>query len=136
MIDSDRDHYTLLEHTADVKIRARGDSFALTLRHLAGGLFDILYDAAPAGEKNRRTLSVEAWDRASLVVNFLNELLYWIEEELIHPTAVNVLAVSDRGLTFILEWQEAQTPPAYEIKAATYHDLVVEDHLIEVVFDL
>ncbi len=136
MCEGSGGRYAVLEHTADLKLRACGDSFAATLSHLAEGLFAILFTAAPAGKTESRECIIDAWDYQSLVVNFLNELIYQIEEELIQPTGVSILAVKDDSLTFSLNWQKAQEPPAYEIKAATYHDLVVEDTIIEVVFDL
>ena len=135
-MDDSRSQYTILEHTADLKLRARGENFPDTLTHLVGGLLDILFETAPQGSRKSQRLVIEAWDRQSLVVNFLNELLYLVEEDHIRPTGIRMIEVKDHGLTATLEWQKLQELPAYDIKAATYHDLVVEDDIIEVIFDL
>lgn len=69
-----RDH-RFLEHTADIGIRATGETLEDAFAAAAEGLAELLGAWFP-GEGEERPVEVEAPDREALLVGWLDELLY------------------------------------------------------------
>ena len=68
-------HYELVEHTADVGVKAYGKTVAEAFEHVAEGMFDIITDEStidPVGEYN---ILLEAPDLEQLLVDWLSQLL-------------------------------------------------------------
>jgi len=128
--------FTLLNHTADVKVRAHGPNFGVTLGNLVKGMLAVLYDDLTWSENSRRELAVGGPDSESRVVAFLNEILYILESEDVFPAAMTGVRVEGDRLFADIAWGRAKRRPVREIKAATYHQLLVTDTVMEVVFDL
>ncbi|MEW6523571.1 MAG: archease [Bacillota bacterium] len=128
--------FTLLDHTADVKVRATGPNFGATLANVARGMLAVLYDSLSAHFEFHRELEITGYDRASLVVSFLNEILYTLESEGLVPVEFSAVRVDGHALVTTVGWGRPSGPALREIKAATYHDLKVTDTVMEVVFDL
>ncbi len=121
--------FTLLEHTADVGIAATGDSLAEAFSWLAEGMFSLIVDPHTVRPREVRSFSVESHDRESLVVDWLNELIYQYEATgfLVKESRVTLTAGDSR-----LEaqcWGETADQARHHIlmvvKAATYHSLAV-----------
>jgi len=128
--------FTLLEHTADVKVRASGPNFRGTLVNLTRGMLALLFDDLAITGELRRDLMVDGYDRESRVVTFLNEVLYVLESEGLAPSAIGVVRLEEDLLSADVTWGRPRGRMVREIKAATYHQLLVTDTLMEVVFDL
>jgi SHS2 domain-containing protein len=121
--------YGFLEHTADVGIRARGDTLAEVFVAAAEGLAELLGAWFPGGGEHRR-IDLEAPDLGALLVAWLDELIFLHEAEdlvfggfaveEVRPRRVAATAVvTSRGD------RRLQTPG---VKATTYHRLrVVEE---------
>ena len=130
-----------LGHTAEVGIRVVANSPSKLYACAARGMFGLLYEltetATPA---NRRMLVVESMDRESLLVDWLNELLF------LHATSGNsygeceVTQWSPTRLEAVLAEHPTLSPPSMEIKAVTYHLLRVaevdQEWVAEVYFDI
>ncbi|HVT44657.1 MAG TPA: archease [Thermoanaerobaculia bacterium] len=65
----------LVPHTADVRMRISGSSLEELFSEGARGLFEVLAPRALA-ERAQRRIEVEANDTTSLLVDFLNEVLW------------------------------------------------------------
>jgi SHS2 domain-containing protein len=128
--------YELVEHTADVKLRARGRSLGETMANAAFGLAALVLEVAPSAAQFERHISVSADDLPSLVVSFLNEVLFVLESEGLVPAQFRDVTVAGCTFSATVKWSRAAGPPVREVKAATYHDLKVGPDLIEVVLDL
>jgi SHS2 domain-containing protein len=119
--------YEILEHTADVGIRAWGDSLEEAFGHAARGLFELLGARADA-PRERRSISLEGEDPEPLLVDFLNELLVIHEAEQVAFTDVTVRRTLDGLKAEVgLAPVEGETE-SVGVKAATYHQLQVLEH--------
>ena len=114
-----------IEHTADIAIRAWGRDLAELFANAAYGMACQMADPQDVPRTVERTIEVEAFDAETLLVSWLNELLYLNERdgdvfvefkmEQVTPTHLRALARGGR--------------PSYQvmgIKAATFHDLRIE----------
>jgi len=118
--------FELLEHTADVGIRARGATLEEAFEQASLGLAEVLGALRP-GSGERVAVEVSAGDPGALLVDWLNEVL-WLHETRGHAAiaAVRVERVTgDRAagsVTF-----SSTDPPADGtfVKAVTYHRLRV-----------
>ena len=118
--------FELLEHTADVGIRARGATLEEAFEQATLGLAEVLGALRP-GSGEQVAVEVSAGDPGALLVDWLNEVL-WLHETRGHAAiaAVRVERVTgDRAagsVTF-----SSTDPPADGtfVKAVTYHRLRV-----------
>jgi SHS2 domain-containing protein len=71
--------FELLEHTADVGIRARGATLEEAFEHATEGLAEVLGALRPGGPGEPVAVEVAAPDPGGLLVDWLNEVL-WLRE--------------------------------------------------------
>ncbi len=117
--------FEIIEHTADVGIRARGATLEEVFEQTTLGLIDILGVWRP-GEGHEIEISLEGRDHGGLLVDWLNEVLYVQESRDAVFTAVAVAEVSDdrvRGVVGVADRREPVEGTA--VKAATFHRLEV-----------
>ena len=118
--------YEILEHTADVGIRAWGPTLAEALEQAARALVELL-GAGLEGPGRTRRIAVEAEDPGALAVEFLNELLFLHETEEAGFGGVRVVRADDRRAEAEVELVPLPgEPEGTAVKAATYHRLAVE----------
>ncbi len=115
-----------LEHTADLSIRVWGESLADLFVTAAEGLTGLLAEAP--GEvplTTTETLHLNAMDVESLLVDWLNELLFLSEGETLRVfVAFEIEALSETALTARVRGGPVARFANY-IKAATFHRLAV-----------
>jgi SHS2 domain-containing protein len=120
--------YEIFAVTADKGIRAWGADPATAFRQAALGLSSLLVDPAGVREHETRPLEVGAADRESLLVAWLNELLFVYETARFVWADCEMVAWTDTRLTAVLRG-EVLDPGRHTIvghvKAATYHQLQV-----------
>jgi SHS2 domain-containing protein len=128
------------EHTADVGLRVRGATLADLFANAARGMLDL----AVGGEKTvqeqeRVALELQAPDIETLLVDWLTELLYLMEDGSFIPAGVEVVAVEANSLR-AEAIGGAGADLHRHIKAVTYHDLSIEKteggYQATVVFDV
>jgi SHS2 domain-containing protein len=131
-MESDARPYEILEHTADIGLRAWGDTREKLFENCALGLAEILdRDAGPprAGEAQAFTgllLEVEADDIEALLVEWMNEVMFLIETTHACLRSTRVSELSDTRLRAEPELAECDhKPEGTELKAATYHQVSV-----------
>ncbi len=116
------------EHTADIGLEARADSLASLLEALAEGLSDLIAPRRQVRPRRRRTLSVNADDIESLVVDFLNELAAVLQADRFLVSQVRVISASETSTEAELIGEPldaARHEYVTEVKAATYHDITI-----------
>ena len=117
--------YELLEHTADLGIRAWAPTAPGALEHAARALAEIM-GVAVQGPGTRRTVQVSATDEPGVLVAFLNELIWLHEAESVGFGEIDVIAASDQDLIAEVETVTLhEAPGGLGVKAATYHQLEV-----------
>lgn len=132
--------YEVLEHTADVGLRAYGDTAEEIFANAALGMFALMTDidrVRPTGEEHVR---VASQDPESLMVDWLTELVLVHEVENVFLCAFDVtlealsLEATVRGETV----DPSRHPLNTAIKAVTYHMIEVkpEEGYAVVIFDI
>jgi SHS2 domain-containing protein len=138
--------FELLEHTADVGIRARGATLEEAFEQATLGLAEVLGALAPAGGSGGSgeavAVEVSAPDPGGLLVDWLNEVLWLRETRDAWLSGVRVDRVGEGAATGSVTLSpEGPAPDGTFVKAVTYHRLRVEPGpgggwLIEVYLDV
>jgi SHS2 domain-containing protein len=140
--------FELLEHTADVGIRARGATLEEAFEQATLGLAEIQGALVP-GQRERvadpgepLAVQVAAADPGGLLVDWLNEVLWLAETREAAVAGVRVDRVGDGGASgsVVLD-PGGPAPDGTFVKAVTYHRLRVEPDpaggwLVEVYLDV
>lgn len=132
--------FTVVEHTADWALHVRGRDLTALLGNAARGMNSLLVaevERVPLVEERR--LVLDAFDRESMLVEWLSELAYLAEREGLIFREFELETVSPEALIAVVRGGPAPELQKH-IKAVTYHNLeVVEtaDGLeVTVVFDV
>lgn len=132
-----------MEHTADVGIVADGNTFDDALAWVATGMFSVIADLDFVRESSSVDVHLESPDRESLVVDWLNELLYIFDANQFLPKTFDVSVNQDlTGLTARCGGESVDLDRHVfytDVKAATYHRLQVSSDAgwnIQVVLDV
>jgi SHS2 domain-containing protein len=135
--------FEILEHTADIGLRAYGQTLKEAFENAAIGMFSIITDLENVKSTLSDEIYIEAEDRESLLVEWLNELLYRFEVEyrvykrfdIIDWDEEHRLRAVVHGEPLDLGRHQIKT----QIKACTYHMLKIERNeywSAQVVFDI
>ncbi len=115
--------------TADKGIRAWGRNLPEVFLNTARGLWSLMVEPGAARAERMLPVKVEAGDRETLLVAWLNELLYLHEVEEFVAAEFAITRLSDTMLEAEV-WGErvdrARHPLVGHVKAATYHLLRVQ----------
>ena len=113
-----------IEHTADWAYRVRGSNLTELFIQAAKGLYFLVGMEITAGAKTTRSIEVQAIDRESLLVAWLNELLYFHESENLGFEQLEIQYLDETSL--IAKVTGAPTQQwLKDIKAVTYHNLAI-----------
>jgi SHS2 domain-containing protein len=114
-----------IEHTADWALRIFGSDLGELLLNAARGM-NHLMDAkcTPGSTPEEKTVELEAIDAESLLVEWLNELVYWAETEMLVFREFDIESVSLTHLKSKIRGFRA-THFEKHIKAVTYHSLEI-----------
>lgn len=117
-----------LEHTADVGLEVTASMLPELFTRAAEGAMALVYGGAPGvgAAAERRTLRLEAPDRAGLLHAWLRELLYLREVEGFAFRDADFSELSERALVAEVSGGEAGREAEREIKGVTWHGLFVE----------
>ena len=113
-----------IEHTADLAIRAYGRDMRELFANAAQGMFALMVEPSLEESACQREVSLEATDYESLLVDWLNELIYLHEVEGETYSQFAIKTLSPRKL----QAQVTGGPTKIKtraIKAATFHELEV-----------
>jgi len=127
-----------LEHTGEVELEIESDSEPGVFAEALAGLSELLGEPTADGARSTYRLAVRAEDRASLLVGWLEELLWIAERDGVVPERVAKFELDGEGLR--AEVLARPGPPRPLVKAVTWHDLCfeagVEGFRARVVFDV
>ncbi len=120
--------FEYLNHTADMGIASYGKSLEAVFENAALGMFEFLTDLKEVELQEELTVYVEGEDRETLLVEWLNELLYLSETRRMFFSKFKVEELTETHLkakVFGEKIQEKHQIKGY-IKACTYHELKIE----------
>ena len=122
--------YEFIEHTADVIVRAYGDTLEEAFAHAALGMFDIITAGAVVQSEREISFEVSSIDREGLLVKFLSELIVFHEVEPFVAASVRVtfgegdsLKAVARGERFDPQKHGGGTP----VKGVSYHLMEISE---------
>ena len=118
--------FEILEHTADVGVRAFGDSLPELFEQATHGLANVA-GIWTTGEGEQVEVAVEGDDLGGLLVDWLSEILWLHDSRDMLLTSVDVAWV-DRGVkgNVRLLPRGSRSATGTQVKAVTYHQLRVE----------
>lgn len=124
-----RPPFEVIEHTADTGFRAWGGTVAELFANSALALQFIAVELDDVVESSPYTMSATGEDYESLLVNFLNEVLYHLDGKHVVMRRFEVESISSEKVR-CLGWGESRDdtrhPPKVVVKGVTYHLLEVK----------
>lgn len=135
--------YEQIPHTADMAAKVYGKSISEIFENAAFAMFDMMADLGGLRAEESVKIDVEAEDPESLLVSFLNEILYASFIKRMLFCRFEVLSLSDNKLSLEAQGEKFEGDNSRihsEIKAATYHEIEIkktnEGYETTIVFDV
>jgi SHS2 domain-containing protein len=118
-----RPSFEYLPHVGELGIRLRGGSIAEVLRQAALALAELLLPGRPPpGPERVYEIVLDAPDRAALLIDWLNELLFLAERDRWVPSRIDSLDATELHLSATARGPVLDRAPSL-VKAATWHGL-------------
>ena len=111
-----------IEHTADWALRVRGDSLTDLFRNAAFGMLSLLGIEPVPGNSESRFFELKAEDTETLLVSWLEELLFPLEVENAAVVDFQVAVLEKAQLKATIELKKIASIKK-EIKAVTFNEL-------------
>ncbi len=134
--------FEIINHTADVGIIAYGADMNQAFANAARALFSLITDLDSVAEVLYRDIELAAPDQESLLVAWLNELIYLFDTENIIFKRFEITVLSDARLKargYGEKVDSLRHKLKTGVKAATYHMLKVSrgnGYRVQVIFDI
>ncbi len=135
--------YELIDHTADVGVKAYGKNLSEAFENIAKGMFDIITDSSEIENVGQYNIELEAPDLEQLLVDWLSDLLFLNSaKNLVFGFFKVDLDEKNKKLSakvFGEKFNISKHKAGAEIKAVTYHMLEVKKKKpfhVQVLFDI
>ena len=134
--------FEIIDHTADVGIIAYGADISQAFANAARALFSLITELNDVAEFLHRDIELTAPDAESLLVAWLNELIYLFDTENIVFKRFDVSKLSNKQLKARSYGEKVDSSKhrlKTGVKAATYHMLKVDNGnvcRVQVLFDI
>ena len=134
--------FELLNHTADVGIVAYGENLSQAFSNAAKGLFSLITELDSVREVVSRDIALGSPDKESLLVEWLNELIYLFDTEYLLFKRFEVTILGDHELKARCYGEKVDSSRhslKTAVKATTYHMLSVakdNGYKAQVIFDI
>jgi SHS2 domain-containing protein len=122
--------YRLLEHTADMGIEARAESCPKVLEEMASGLMMILFGDSPVSASIVTKIHLREENSVELMVAWLNEILYWCEQNNFVSATTRIDALEEGELWATLSgepFDQKRHHVERQVKAITYYQACLEE---------
>ena len=134
--------FEIIDHTADVGIRAYGADVKEAFANAARGLFSLITELDDIEEVEYRDIELTASDQENLLVEWLNELIYLFDAENIIFKRFDITHLSDTQLkarSYGNKVDSSKHKIKMGVKATTYHMLKIDKSngvKVQVLFDI
>lgn len=139
---SKKKSFKIVDHTADIGVTAYGTDLKQAFANAAKGMFSLITDLRKVRKTTSRDISITATDHETLLVAWLNELIYLFDVENILCKRFEITELNDTGLKARVYGEKvdaARHPIKIGIKSTTYHMLQVKQddgYEVRVIFDI
>jgi SHS2 domain-containing protein len=118
--------FEILEHTADIGFRVRGSTQAELFESAAEALVSIAIEVDDVSPRQPYPLAAAGEDLESLLVNWLSEVLFWLDARQVAMRRFEVRELAPTRLT-AHAFGEPRNPERHHarlvVKGVTYHQL-------------
>lgn len=135
--------YELIDHTADVGVKAYGANLSEAFEHAAKAMFDIITDNSEIENTGQYEIILEAPDLEQLLVDWLSELLFLNSANNLvfgfFKVELDEKKKSLNARVFGEKFTLSKHKIGAEVKAVTYHMLEVKKkkpYHVQVLFDI
>jgi len=121
--------FELLDHPADIGFRAHGTTAAELFGNCGRALVSIILDPAEIRPLQSIDIAGEGADRESLLVNWLNEVLYYVDGRRMALSDFEIARLDDTRVECTARGEPRDRErhlPRRSVKAVTYHQLKIE----------
>jgi len=117
--------------TADVAFDAYGKTLSEIFSNSALAMFEVMVDTSQIAQNEKREIKANGQDMESLMFNWLNELLVYVDSENLAFSRFDI-EVDEKNLRLAAEcYGEPIDPKMHEtrtvVKAATYHKMEIKN---------
>ena len=135
--------FEIIDHTADVGIIAYGADLKQLFSNAALALFSLVTEPESIRQELQRDVKIISEDKGSLLVEWLNELIYLFDAEHILFSRFDIERLTNDGLKASC-YGENVDPLRHKIrigvKAATYHMLKIDKdsngYRVQIILDI
>ena len=134
--------FEIIDHTADVGIVAYGADMSQAFANAARALFSLITELENVDEVLHQDIELTATDEESLLVEWLNELIYLFDTENIIFKRFDITQLSQTQLkarSYGHKVDSSKHKIKTGVKAATYHMLKIDKSnggKVQVLFDI
>ena len=134
--------WSLLAHTADIRLEAHGATLEDFFINAARGLTALISSNKKLTSHSDVEISLESDSAEELLIDWLRELLFLHQTRKLAMIKVQMITLSENDLRAKISFgiDRADVEPPFEIKGVTYHGLSIvetsEGYSAKIVFDI
>jgi len=135
--------FKVTDHTADIGITAYGEDLAGLMANAARGMLSLIIDPQTVHSTLTKKIELEEKDRVTLLVVWLNTLLYELDVNRLLFREFDVVVSGPAKLSAACRGEKldlAKHRLIREVKAATYHNLSISEekgiYSASIIFDI
>ncbi|GFP19992.1 hypothetical protein HKBW3S03_01496, partial [Candidatus Hakubella thermalkaliphila] len=98
--------FEVIDHTADIGLKAYGDSLGELFENFAYGIFSQIADLDNVEERDSFEIILEAEDQEELLVDWLNELLYISDARTTILKKFEISEITETPLRGMVVWEK------------------------------
>ena len=120
--------YRIIEHTADTGFEVTADSIEQIYEKAAGAFFSIMWQIHSIEKAETKVVEITGIDPEQLLVNFLEEFLYFYDAKGLVCTRLKIETVTDtkiRARAWLQKFDSDRDRELLSVKAVTYHQLFI-----------
>lgn len=119
--------YELLEHTADIKFKAKGKTLEELFLSCGKALLEVINSEEKILEKKEKKFEVTGHDNEELLLNFLEEFLYILDADNFLATKIIDLRINNKKLScIVLGDNSTKYKSSNHVKAITYSGMKIK----------
>ncbi len=122
--------YEFFDHTADIGIRAYGNSLEEAFSNAALAVFEIMTDTNKVQPLEYREVFLNGYDLENLLYKWIEELLYYYDTELMLFSKFDIVIDQENMVLQGKAWGEKFNETKHErrtlVKAMTYHEMSIQ----------